>query len=214
MNADPFPDWLKQQAEHIVKQGRNVRAEIARLAASATGRFHQTKAGLVGLARCVLDGAVAGAQQVTPAQPESVLREVIAGLADGLAISANAVHLTLQESRGRGGQFAREDLDKIGADFRSVSETFAQTVKDSTGKLSAQIAAQLHGVASHASHTFNSARPAFEDALKAAREHPVALGKEALQAEVGAVRHAAGVLFSELGKHLEQAGDSLRKRPE
>ena len=214
MNADQFPDWLKQQAQHIVQQGRDVRAEISRLSASATGKFHETKDGLVGLARCVLDGALAGAQQAAPGQTESVLREVIAGLADGLAISANSLRLTLEESRGRGAQFASEDLDKIAADFRGVGETFAQTVKDATGKLGAQLAAQLRGVADHAGQTFASARPSFEAALKAAREHPVALGKEALQAGAGATREAAGVLFTELGKRLEQAGEHLRKRPE
>jgi uncharacterized protein YukE len=214
MNTEQFPDWLKQQAEHIVRQGRNVRAEITRLSASATGKFHQTKDGLAGLARCVLDGAIAGARQAAPGQTESVLREVITGLADGLAISANSLRLTLEESRGRGAQFAREDLDKIAADFRGVGETFAQTVKDATARLGTEIEAQLRGVAGHAAQTFTSARPAFEAALKAACEHPAALGKEAFQAGAGATREAAGVLFTELGKRLEQAGEHLRKRPE
>jgi hypothetical protein len=118
MNADQFPDWLKQQAETIVKNGRNVREEIAKLSSTAAAKLHQTKDGFVGLSRSVLDGAVSGAQQAIPGEGESVLREVVAGLADGLAISANAVRLTLEESRGRGAQFAREDLKKVAEDFR------------------------------------------------------------------------------------------------
>ncbi len=214
MNADQFPDWLKHQAEEIVKRGRNVREEIAKLSSAAAGKFHETKDGFVGLSRSVLDGAVTGAQQAVPGEGESVLREVVAGLADGLAISANAVRLTLEESRGRGAQFAHEDLKKVTDDFRGVGENFKQTVHDATGTIGAQISAQGRSLADHAGHTLSSARPAIEAAIKAACEDPKTLGKEALQAGVAATRHAAGVLFSELGKRLEQAGDQLRKRSE
>lgn len=214
MNEDPYSDWLKQQAEQIVQQGSDVREDIAQLTASSSGKFHETKEGLVGLARCVLDGAVEGAQQASPSQTESVLREVVAGLADGLAVSANALRLTIEESRSRGAQFAREDLDKIAADFRGVGDSFAQTVREALGKFGSQFTEQLRGFADHAGHAFDSARPSFQAALKAAVDHPVTLGKEALHASVGATREAIGVLFSELGKHLEKAGDYLRKRPE
>ena len=214
MNADQFPDWLKQQAEDIVKRGRNVREEIAKLSSSAAARLHDARAGLVGLSRSVLDGAVSGAQQAVPGQGESVLREVVAGLADGLAISANAVRLTLEESRGRGTQFAREDLKKVADDFRGVGENFKQTVDEATQRIGAQISQQGRALADHAGHTLTSARPAIEAAIKAACEDPAALGKEALQAGAAATRHAAGVLFSELGKRLEQAGEHLRKRQE
>lgn len=214
MNADQFPDWLKQQAETIVKSGRNVREEIAKLSSTAAAKLHQTKDGFVHLSRSVLDGAVSGAQQAVPGEGESVLREVVAGLADGLAISANAVRLTLEESRGRGAQFAREDLKKVAEDFRGAGENFKQSVQDATSRVGTQISQQGRALADHAGHTLTSARPAIEAAIKAACEDPAALGKEALQAGAAATRHAAGVLFSELGKRLEQAGEHLRKRSE
>jgi hypothetical protein len=214
MNADQIPEWLKHQAEDIVKRGRNVREEIAKLSSAVAGKLHQTKDGFLGLSRAVLDGAVAGAQQAVPSQSESVLREVVAGLADGLAISANAVRLTLEESRGRGAQFAHEDLKKVAEDFRGVGDNFTQSVHDATRRIGAQISEQSRSLADHAGHTLNSARPAIEAAIKAACEDPSGLGKEALQAGAAATRHAAGVLFSELGKRLEQAGEHLRKRSE
>src|SRR5512138_2328562 len=116
MNSSPSIDSLRQQAERIAQHGRDVRAEISRLASRAAEQFHRTRDGLVGLSRAVVEGALDGARQATPAQSESVLRDVVAGLADGLAISAHAVKLTLDESRSRGTQFAREDLDKIAGD--------------------------------------------------------------------------------------------------
>jgi hypothetical protein len=212
MNADQLPDWLKQQAEDIVKSGRNVREEIAKVSSSVAGKFHQTKNGFADISRSVLDGAVAGAQQAFPGQSESVLREVVAGLAEGLAISANAVRLTLEESRGRGAQFAHEDLKKVAEDFREAGEHFKQAVHEATDKLGAQISAQSLSLADHAGHTLGSVRPAIDAAIKAACDDPSALGKETLQAGASATRQAAGVLFSELGKRLERAGDQLLKR--
>jgi hypothetical protein len=211
MNSTSSTNSLRQQAERIVQQGRDVRAEISRLASQAAEQFHRTRDGLVGLSRAVVEGALDGARQATPAQSESVLRDVVAGLADGLAISAHAVKLTLEESRARGTQFAREDLDKIAGDFRDVGDTFTKTVGDAAGKLGSQLAAQLRDLAGHAGRALEQARPAFESAARAAREHPGSLGREALQAGAGAAREAAGILFSELGKRIEQAGQHLRR---
>jgi len=214
MNSSPSFDALRQQAERIVQHGRNVRAEISRLASRAAEQFHRTRDGLVGLSRAVVEGALDGARQATPAESESVLREVVAGLAEGLAISAHAVKLTLDESRSCGTQFAREDLDKIAGDFREVGNAFTQTVGDAAGKLGGQLAAQMRGLAGHAGRALDQARPAFESAVKAALDQPAALGRETLQAGAGAAREAAGILFTELAKRLEQAGQQLRRPKE
>jgi hypothetical protein len=212
MNTSASTDSLRQQAERIVQHGRDVRAEISRLASRAAEQFHRTRDGLVGLSRAIVEGALDGARLATAAPSESVLRDVVAGLADGLAISAHAVKLTLEESRARGTPFAREDLDKIAGDFRDVGDTFTQTVGDAAGKLGGQLAAQLRDLAGHAGRALEQARPAFESAANAAREHPAALGREALQAGAGAAREAAGILFGELAKRLEQAAQQLRQR--
>jgi len=213
MTTDQLPDWLKQQAEQIVKRGRDVRQEISRLSSNAAEKFHRTKDGLLGLSRAVLDGAVAGAQQALPAERTSALREVIAGLADGLSISANALKLTLQESRATGKHFADEDLNKVAGDFRDVREKFADAVGHATKKLGGQVADQFHNLTEHASRTLDHARPAFESAIRAAAENPAQVGKEAVCAGAGAAREAAGILFSELGKRLDQAGQHLRQPP-
>src|SRR5262245_47195376 len=89
-------EQLKDAAAKIVKRGGDVRAEISKLVSDATGKFHQTKDGLVDLAKAVADGAAAGVQQVAPSGGESTLRAVADGLADGFAKSAQAVRLTLE----------------------------------------------------------------------------------------------------------------------
>lgn len=209
MNTDQLPHWLRQQAESIVQRGKDIRQEITKLSAGAAEQFHRTKDGLVGLSRAVLDGAVAGARQ--SAQPDSVLREVVAGLADGLSTSAQALKLTLAEAKSGGRAYADEDLKKAAADFRDLGQQFAGTVKASVKGLGGQVADQLHHVSEHAARALDSVSPVFESAIKAAAEHPVQLGKEAVKAGAGAARQAAGVLFTELGSQLEKAGQKLRR---
>lgn len=211
MNTEQLKNWLREQSTQIVRRGANIRKEIARLSANASEKFHQTTDGLVGLARAVLEGAVAGAKDTTAEQSQSVLREVIDGLADGLSISANALKLTLQESRSAGTHFAHEDLNKVAADFRDVGKKFTSAVGDATKAVGGQLADQLHLLSEHASRTLDQAKPAIESAIHAAAEHPVQFGKEAAKAGVGAARNATGVLFSELGKRLDQAGQHLRQ---
>jgi len=208
MNTEQLPQWLRQQAESIVKRGQDVRQEISKLATSAAERFHRTKDGLIGLTRAVLDGAADGARQA--AQPGSVLREVVAGLADGLATSAQALKLTIEEAKSGGRAYADEDLKKAAADFRDVSRQFGGVVKSSLKGLGAELAGQLHNLSEHASRALDSAKPKFEAAARAAAEHPLQAGKEAVHAGAGAARQAAGVLFSELGSRLEKTGRKWR----
>jgi len=208
MNAEPLHDWLRQQARNIVQHGKDVRQEISRLTANATERFHQTKDGLVGLARAVIEGAVDGAKQ--SAQPGSVLREVVTGLADGLSTSAEALRLTIQEAKSSGRAYADEDLKKAADDFRTVGQQLGATLKTCLKGFGAEVADQLHNLSDHAGRTLDSVKPVFEAAAKAAAEHPVRFGKEAVKAGAGAARQAAGVLFTELGSRLEKAGQKMR----
>jgi hypothetical protein len=208
MNTEQLPQWLRQQAEGIVKRGKDVQQEISKLAAGAADGFHRTKDGLTGLARAVLEGAAEGARQ--SAQPGSVLREVVAGLADGLANSAQALKLTLEEAKSGGRAYADEDLKKAAGDFRDVGEQFNSAVKASLKGLGGELSGQLHNLSEHASRALDSAKPKFESAVRAAAEHPLQAGKEAVQAGAGAARQAAGVLFSELGSRLEKTGRKWR----
>lgn len=184
------------------------------LTADAAQQFHRTREGLVGLCHAVLEGAVAGARLAVPARPAGVLREVIAGLADGFCISAKALELTLEEARSQGARFAREDLDKAAKDLRDVGDRFTAAVSHATMRLRGQLGTQLAMLGSHAQNTIAHAKPALETAIAAASEQPVQLGMQAARAGAGAAREVAGVLFSELGRRLEEAGKHLRQAPE
>lgn len=213
MNTDPIPNLISQlklKTEEIVKRGGDVRAEVSRLVSEAAGKFHQTTDGLVSLVKAVTEGATAGANQALPQESESVLRSVVNGLADGLTKAAEAVSLTLRESGANGTHFAKEDLEKIGKDFRAVGGSFAEIVTAAAGKVGGHVSDQAHTVGGHAMQTFQNVWPSVEAAITAALHEPVKLGREAIHAGASAAQQAAGVLFTELGKHLQNAGDKLR----
>ena len=72
-----------------------------------------------------------------------------------------------------------------------------------------QLSAQLHNIFEHTKHTLQDLRAPMESVVTAARQNPVGLGKETLHAGASATRQAAGVFFSEIGKHLQGAGDHV-----
>ncbi len=204
-------DQFKDAAAQIVKKGGDIRSEISKLIANATGKLNQTKDGLVDLAKAVADGAATGMQQVAPSGSESTLRAVADGISDGFTKSAEAVRLTVEESRKKGAQFAKEDLDRILKDFRSLGDT----AKEITGRLAqgckGQLSSQFQTILEHTKTTLQGLRAPLESVVSSALKNPVGLGKETIQAGAAATREAAGVFFSEIGRHLQSAGERMRQ---
>lgn len=201
---------LKQKVEELVKRGGDLRVETSRLVSEASHQIHEAAGGLKGVVKAVVDGAVAGAQQTLPQDTESVLRQVVGGLTDSLVKSVQAVKLTLEESTAKGTHFAKEDLTKIGQEFRDAGTTVADGVTHAASALGGHAKDQATSVASHAKQTLQAAWPSLEAALTAAQKEPVKLGRETVGAGAAAAREAAGVLFNELGSLLQKAGEKLR----
>lgn len=201
---------LKQKVEELVKRGGDLRDETSRLVSAATHQVHEAAGELKSVVKAVADGAVAGAQQTMPENSESVLRQVAGGLTDGLVKSAQAVRLTLEESTAKGTHFAKEDLAKIGQEFRDAGTTVADGVTHAASALGGHAKEQASSVAAHAKQTLQAVWPSLEAALVAAQKEPIKLGRETVGASAAAARQAAGVLFSELGSLLQKAGEKLR----
>lgn len=213
MNADQTDhliNQLKQRAEEIVKRGNNVQAEISRLVSDSTNTFYQTRDGLTQMVKAVAEGAVSAAKDSLPDKSESVLHSVVDGVTDGMTKSVQAVRLTLEESSASSLHFAKDDLDKIAKDFRTVGEVFGNIVSDATGKVGGHIAHQGRAISEHAKQALINVWPSLESAITAALHDPVKLGRESLHAGTAAAQQATGVLFSELGKRLQATGDKLR----
>ncbi len=210
MNAETTLAQIKQRTEELVKRGGDLRAEVSRLVSDASDKVSAATGGMRSLVKAVLDGAASGARAAVPAESEPVLRAVVDGIADGLSKSAQALRLTLEESTANGTRFAKEDLGKAADDFRDLGSSVMDLVSAVASAFGGHVKEQARTLAQHARQTVESALPPLESALHAAQQEPVKLGKETLNAGAGAVRQAAGVLFAELGRHLQKAGEKLR----
>jgi hypothetical protein len=203
---------LRDEAEAIVKAGADIRAKIAKLTRDAAAQFHHSAEGLVGLVQAVTEGAIRAANQALPDQAESSLRQVVEGLAEGFRTTAEAVDLTLQEAAAAGKRFAREDLQKVQADLKSLAQLFAETVERLAGGLKSEAAARAGAVKDHARATLQQVRPAFESAFRTLLGDADQLRREAGQAGSAAARAATGTLFTEIGARLTRLGKRLSRR--
>jgi len=166
--------------------------------------------GLTGLAQAVIEAAREGLEQSMLPDRAGALREVAEGLGDGLATASDALRLTLVEAKGCGQRFAREDLDRIVRDIQSLGGMFVSTFTEAAKRLGTAAASEGRTFKEHMERTYQRIRPSLESALSAAKEQPLALGKETLQAGFSAGTQAAGTLFSEVGKRLQRIGQRLQ----
>jgi len=173
VNTSEGIDWkapVRAAAEAIAREGTKVRAKIAEATSRAASRASEESETWLALPRAVLEGAARGVEGALPDRAESVLREVVDGLADGLATSALAAKLALEEARGRGAQYAEEDLRLLRGDLRDLGGEFARATQGVLRTVRTQVAGEAKALGEHAKLAFDRATPAVESALRAAVE--------------------------------------------
>lgn len=210
MNPDPIDriaQQAKQAAKEIVQRAENIREGISQLVSRTAAGLAHTKDGLLSLVNVVADAAASGARDALPDKSESILRQVVDGLAEGLSKAAHATRLTLEESGSRGVHFAKEDLRQVLENFRAAGYTFGKTFHDALARVGGHTAGQAQSLVAHARQTLRSLTPVLESAVKTALDDPAGLGRESVRAGAASIRQAAGALFTELGRRLQQAED-------
>ncbi len=198
-----------EAAESIVNEGQNIRDRVRELVVRAVRERGIGIDELRDLAREVFEGATNGIKDALPDEQQSVLRRVVDGLSDGLAVAANATKLAFEEARDRGQAFAEDDIQQTIDDLKSLEECFVESVAGAAGKAKSGARQQAGELATHARRAFGAARPAIEQALRAAAKHPVTLAGEAGRTGAGVTRKAAGSLLQAMGGLLDAAGQLL-----
>ena len=201
---------VRQQVQTIVAGGKEVSKRVAEVVAGAAEQFQRSGAGLVELTQAVMDGAAAAVEASLPQKPESVLRQVIDGLGEGINRAAVTARFTLEEARSRQVTFAAEDLAQVRQDLQALNSLYLETVSRGLGQVRAYAAGERERLQEHAAAAWEKTRPAFQSALSAAAQHPVELGKETLKTGVDATRQAAGALFAAMGHWLDETGRRLK----
>ncbi|MFM7103394.1 MAG: DUF6781 family protein [Verrucomicrobiota bacterium] len=212
----PDPSWrtrweeeIRSRSEAILNEGQQVRARLAQLVAGASGRLGAGRSEVEAVTRAVVEGSMRAAAGALPAERESVLREAVSGLGDGLRTAAQAAGLALQEARGRGQAFAEEDLRHLRDDLRAAAGGLAGTVRRGAEAAGGEVAGQAASLFQHAERTAAAVTPVLAEVFAAVAEQPAAAGREVLAAGSAATRQAAGQLFQEIGRRLAGWGDRL-----
>ncbi len=205
---------VREQVESIVAEGGDVRGRVKSLVAEAAAAAQRSGEGLVALAQSVLNGASDALNKGLSRVPaEGTLHQVVDGLGDGLSQAMLAAKMAVEEARAPGKQFAAEDLHRVKEDLGSLTSLYVQTIADAASRTKTEASAGLSGLRDHAETARERMLPAFKSALDAFRHDPIGLGKESVQAGFAASQHAAGTLFSSMGRLLQDAGQKLTAGP-
>lgn len=199
----------QEEVEQIVSEDENVRSRIAGLVERMTHEIADAPGKVVDFSRETMETAVSAVERAAPKDPESTLRQVVDGLGDGLRRSANATKLAVEEAASEGKTYASEDLKKVGENLRTISDLFAETVRDALKVASGKGRESFDNVAQHAERTMESIRPALKDAASTATRDPVKLAGETAETAANLTREAAGSLFNAIGGALKRAGETL-----
>lgn len=200
---------IEGRIANIVADGENIRGKVAEVVTTNADRIHLDRKGFVDLTRSVVDGAIAALDKAVRRDPDSVLRQVIDGLGDGLSSTALATRLAIEEAAAEERRFEDEDLARMTGDLRAAHDLFADTITQAAGNFRRKSAAELGSLRQHAEQTMKRLSPAVGAALTAMRDHPLQLGAESVAAGVNLSRQALGSLFASIGRQLEKAGNRL-----
>lgn len=206
-------DDIRQRVSDIAAEGEHVAERVREVVETAARSMGEAgKSGrdrLSSLVSAAMDGASGAVSDATPEQAESTLRQVVAGLGEGLQRTANATRLAVEESASSGKAYAKEDLRSIADDFRTLGQMFTETVEKHSRRAMGQSSDQIDRLTGHARHTMESVRPSLESAIDAAMKDPIGLADESADAAIGMARQTAGSLFGAVGRALGEAGDRI-----
>ena len=137
------------------------------------------------------------------------MAETLEGLGEGIGKAAHATQLAIEEARGRGEHFAKDDVKAAIDDLRAIEDL----LRDSATRLGTSAGKNVTGggeeLARHAPSVFEAIRPAVEGALREAMRHPVATATDAAATGVDAARLGVGALFDAAGGLLSSAGNAI-----
>jgi hypothetical protein len=166
-------------------------------------------AGLGRLAREVYRAAADAVERSAPDHADSVLREVLDGIGDGVQKTAQTTQYAVEEAMGRGESFAREDLERIRGDLDSLGQIMTEVVADTAERTQGELSRAFRDAVTHTERMVTSIRPSIDDAIEALSRDPVGAASQSASAAVGTTRRAAGAFFSVLAGMLEGTADAL-----
>jgi hypothetical protein len=200
---------IKARAREIAADARDVRARTRELVLDVIKSGSQAVGRFPAAVDRVIEGAREGLNEVADERRAEVLREVMDGLSDGLGRGASAVKLSLEEARGRGQNFAADEVRATVADLKAIESLLVERLTRLVKNSAAVSGEQARDLLVHAQRAAQGMRPAIASAIEAAEKNPVTLAKDTASVAAGAGRRAVGSLFQAVAGVLDGVGEAI-----
>ena len=192
-----------------VESGHDVAERVRQIVVD----LFQGRQGATATAREAVQGIVATAADIAnrsaPDKADSVTREVIDGIGNGLKIVAQTTQYAVKEATARGQRFATEDVERAKKDLNGIREILMDTVKYFADRVTTETGSTFKEMKAHAERTVSAASPVVTSSLEALAKHPVQTAGEAASTALRGGQLTAGALLSAVSGALAGAAELL-----
>lgn len=164
------------------------------------------------LAEEVLTSAVSGIKDAIPSARQSALHQVVMGLSDAWAVTAEASEATLRHAKRYGLAFAKKDLRGLAEQLQDLERHFLKTVSGTAEKLKGDIGQELQSVAERVKKAGTDIKPSAEKAQKAVTHHLAELVGEVATTGVKVGTKVVGAALMGASGFLEGVGKSITSK--
>lgn len=204
---------VKQAVEEAVREAVESGHDVAARVRQIVVDLFQGRKGATATARSAVQGIVETATDIAsrsaPAKADSIVREVVDGIGNGLEVVAQTTQYAVKEAADRGQRFASEDLERVKNDLSGIRDILKDTVKYFADRVSTETGSAFKELKSHAERTLAAATPIVTSSLEALAKHPVQTAGEAAGTAIRGGQLTAGALLSAVSGALAGAADLL-----
>ena len=161
-----------------------------------------------------LKSAVDAVKDSVPQERESVLREVIDGLHDGVARTANAASFAIEEAKSKQQTFAADDLHEALSDLDAASDLLKESVGNVVDESKDHLSDQSEALLEHAKLSAAALKGTVLGAFSTASGEPTKLAGEVIDAGKGLAERTKGELFPAIADALRSLADKVDKSTE
>jgi len=205
---------IRQQARELAEEAEAVRARVRALLVDGIEAGKLTAEEIERVTDAIVTGALEGVEQKEEAERKRVFEDVVSGLSDGYRTALHATRLAVEEAAGKGRAYAREELEAVGRDLKTLDRVLVKSVKRVFGRGREEVAALGHEVSTHLQRAAEDVRPSLTEAIRTLGERPAHFATGAASAGADAAgRAASGVWGAALGM-LEAAAERVRQGAE
>ncbi len=200
---------VEETVREAVESGPDVRERVKAIVIDLFTRAKESSASAEAVVRQVYDTATDVVKRSAPENPDSVLREVIDGVAAGVQTVAQSTKYAFQEASDRGQRFASADLEYAKKNMKAAADILTDTVRYASERAGAEIGSGARELKTHAERAAEAVRPVVTATLDAITRHPVQTATEAAGTTIRGGRLAAGAFLSAVSGILAGAAEIL-----